>query len=109
MKNLSILVIVIFGLLLCAGCCSNDCCKCEKDKSCKSCTCSAGDKDKPCKSCAASADKKATACETCTQLMAGGTGWCEGCKKGFFEGKEVNCKGECAANPGGPPCKECVK
>jgi len=31
------------------------------------------------------------------------------CGKGFFEGKEVNCKGECKANPGGAPCKACVK
>lgn len=48
-------------------------------------------------------------CPGCAELMDGKTGWCADCGTGFNEGNEVNCKGECAGNPGGPPCAACVK
>lgn len=48
-------------------------------------------------------------CAACEILKAGGTGWCAECDKGYYEGKEVNCTGQCRANPGGPPCEACVK
>ena len=52
---------------------------------------------------------KSIPCAGCEMLMAGGTGWCAECDKGYYEGKEVNCTGQCRANPGGPPCQVCVK
>jgi hypothetical protein len=52
---------------------------------------------------------KSIPCAVCEKLKAGGTGWCAECDKGYFEGKEVNCTGQCRANPGGPPCEACVK
>ena len=55
------------------------------------------------------AAKEAAGCPGCVALKAGATGWCADCGTGFYEGKEVNCKKECGMNPGGPPCKDCVK
>jgi len=76
-------------VLFSAGCVSDDCCggcKDNKDQcSCEEASCN------------------------CTELKAGGTGWCDKCDIGFFEGKEVKCQGQCQANPGGPPCEACVK
>lgn len=52
---------------------------------------------------------EAAECAGCAELMKGKTGWCAECGTGFYEGQEVNCKGGCQANPGGPPCEDCVK
>ncbi len=30
-------------------------------------------------------------CTSCAQMMAKGSGWCEGCNKGMVDGKEVKC------------------
>lgn len=107
MKKLLLLSIVLFGLLLCAGCCSTDCCGCKSGKDTKACAEDSCDKKccgkDSCKE--GTCSKKASCCGSC----AGKTGWCEETGKGYYEGKEVKCKGQCAANPGGPPCKNCVK
>ncbi len=107
MRNLAILLTLCLGLLLVAGCaCGDKCCgSCDKDKVCSSAKCEGSCSGEKCgDSCACSAKE----CTDCAEQMADKTGWCM-CGKGFFEGKEVNCKGECKANPGGAPCKACVK
>ena len=65
-----------------------------------------------CGECACSEAKagEVAACSGCAALIeAKATAWCEACGKGYYEGKEVKCKGGCKANPGGLPCKNCVK
>ena len=90
MRRLFTLIAVVLCLTWIASCAGPQSCECGG--TCEECT---------------AAD--ATACEGCVALQAGQTGWCEACGAGYFEGQEVNCKGECAANPGGPPCADCVK
>ena len=83
MRIAALLIVTLIGLSLFAGCAS--------DKS-------------------AEVSKSAPACVECVNLKdAGETGWCSQCGTGFYEGKEVMCKGSCGANPGGPPCRGCVK
>lgn len=107
MRNLAILFTLCVGLLLVAGCaCGDKCCgDCSKEKS--SCSTEKCGESCSCKGCAEKCGESCS-CEGCAKLMAGKTGWCA-CGKGFFEGKEVKCKGECQANPGGAPCEACVK
>ena len=99
----------ILGLFLCLilvlGCTTGESCKkCDKGDAKKACcgTCEGKSADK-CPS------AETAACTGCTDLAAGKTGWCKDCGTGFFEGQEVNCKGACKGNPGGPPCSACRK
>ena len=101
MRILSILTVVVLALLLLPACATDGCCG-----SCGgTCASACGDNC----SCDGCTKDDAAKCEACAGAMAGQTGWCAGCQKGFFEGQEVNCTTECAANPGGPPCPACVK
>lgn len=111
--GLGVLLLMFVGCATCdkcpgdCKCTSKDakCCGTCSDKDAKCCgTCS----DKDAKCCGKCGDKDAADCKDCTAKMKDGTGWCP-CGKGFYKGKEVNCKGECKANPGGPPCPNCVK
>ena len=111
MKNLSILSLLALGLFLAAGfaACSGEPAdtpeKTEKSADVNAVagkTAAAGDA-------VMNAAKEAAGCPGCVALKAGATGWCADCGTGFYEGKEVNCKKECGMNPGGPPCKDCVK
>ena len=90
MKRLSALFAVVISLTLIASCAGPQTCECGG--TCEGC-----------------AEAGATECAGCVALQAGQTGWCEDCGKGYFEGKEVNCSGECAGDPGVPPCADCVK
>ncbi len=93
--------LLLAGLLLALGsCASNE----AKDALC---ACEGG--DKPCECPAPEAAVAEDACDGCAAFMVGGTGWCETCDTGYYEGKEVWCKGGCSANPGGMPCANCVK
>lgn len=96
MRTILIPCLLVLCVALIAGCCSDKCCS----------SCSSGDKASC--SCAPEKGAEAAVC-ACETLEAGGTGWCKKCGVGFFEGKKVKCEGNCAANPGGPPCKQCVK
>jgi hypothetical protein len=96
MRTILFPCLLVLCVTLVAGCCSDKCCG----------TCKSGEK-----ACCSSATEKggeAAAC-ACETLKAGGTGWCPKTGDGYFEGKKVKCKGACAANPGGPPCKNCVE
>jgi len=96
MRTILFPCLLVLCLILVAGCCSDKCCG----------SCSSG--DKAACSCDSAKGVEAAAC-ACETLKAGGTGWCPKCGVGFSEGKMVKCKGACAANPGGQPCKQCVK
>ena len=83
MRFTALFIVAFLGLVLLVGCAS--------DKS-------------------AEVSKDAPACVECQKLKDNfETDWCAECGTGFFEGKEVKCKGSCGANPGGPPCRGCVK
>jgi hypothetical protein len=109
---------ILFGfsliILLAMGCATHKHSKTGGDCNCNKseCKCSEGKTGSECGGCAegeCNCSKAAASCAGCKPLVAGQTGWCEDCGKGFFEGKEVNCVGGCKANPGGPPCTGCVK
>lgn len=108
MKRLIALASLILCLTWIASCAGPQGCECGG--TCEGCAAAeAADCDcgGTCETCVAAAD--AIACEGCVALQAGQTGWCADCGTGYFEGQEVNCQGECGANPGGPPCADCVK
>lgn len=71
----------------------------------KSCCGTCQDKDGKCTD-----GTKCTSCEgECKcEAAAGDTGWCPETGTGLYKGQKVACKGECKANPGGPPCEACV-
>ena len=89
MKILPALLAMCLGLLLFPACKSvdDDCCGCQETTNAV----------------------EDVSCPSCAELMEGKTGWCDDCGTGFHQGQEVNCKGQCAGDPGGPPCAACVK
>ena len=56
------------------------------------------------------AEKAGHSCEACTKGKAGETAWCDGCKKGFVDGKETKCKA-CFEGKSGKNtwCEKCNK
>jgi len=115
MRTASTLVAVSLALLTLAACRSLETCKtCELEgQACGQCagnpSCEAA--GGTCADCtrAAAASAQTAECEGCAALLAGQTGWCAECGKGYNEGREVYCTQFCQANPGGPPCASCVK
>ncbi len=91
MKRILILIAFTAILLALVGCvCDKSCCGSCKDGG-KCTECKVGD----------------AGCGKCS-AADGDTGWCPNTGTGLYKGKKVACKGECKANPGGPPCKACV-
>jgi len=94
MKRILTLIAITAILVALVGCvCDKSCCggcKCEAEKCTEDAKCASYDDG--CK-CEAAAD--------CT-------GWCPDTGTGVYKGQKVACKGECKANPGGPPCEACV-
>ncbi len=119
-RALCVPLAVSLSLLLAASCSSLDTCgDCEEaGSSCENC---AGDTDcqaegGACEGCPGASQAEAEtaaaeggACAGCATLMAGGTGWCADCGKGYSDGWEVNCTKYCKAAPGSQPCSSCVK
>lgn len=51
---------------------------------------------------------KEVKCQGCFNAMnSGGIGWCEGCNVGYIDGKKVKCKGCVDAKKSGGECKAC--
>lgn len=90
-KVLFICVSLLFVSVLATGCSGPDkCCgTCGGD-----CTCNSAE---------------SAGCEKCGLGIDGKNGWCDACGKGYFDGKEVTCKGCYEAMAGGPPCEKCKK
>jgi hypothetical protein len=111
MKNWSVLSLLALGLFLAAGlvaCTAETSEVPEKTKDSAEVS-PVNDETSAVGDAVMDAAKEAAGCPGCTALKAGATGWCADCGTGFHEGKEVTCKKECGMNPGGPPCKDCVK
>ncbi len=113
MKTLTALLTVSLTLLLMASCRAvQACAECDVlGGSCAACAqntaCEA--EGGTCADCDETETASATECSDCVALMAGKTGWCEECGKGYNAGSEVFCTQFCTSRPGDPPCEMCVK